>query len=345
MKPGRAEIPEMGIPKESQAVTPEAMRQERVEQAIGHFEKFVRTFQPIINPADFKKDLDYRTRATELFANKSKEEIGNAATRQQTEAADIRLLFGVHTLVTQDLINENMVAGRSHLTHEQNLARLRETIEFQQNLTRFIVQNRTMRNLDAIMLRYWNTFQDISFKLTQDPDAAKNNEHGIEHAVTGSQILEERGWRTHKPRTADDMKKGTDGIATGVTLDGKEVLLALQFKPNRDSSIIGAEVLYPYPSQAAIDEDAWDLVANVKEHRVKNPQIPLFPVLMRVPSSYQTRHIRRGTGLLASPQSADMLLDEKSKKALEYAETLADVKTTTTTKSKKRIIVYGPQAK
>lgn len=345
MKPGRAEIPELGIPKESQSVTPEAMRQERVEQAVGHFEKFVRAFQPIINPADFKKDLDYRTRATELFANKSKEEIGNAAARQQPEATDIRLLFGVHALVTQDLINENMVDGHSHLTREQNLARLRETIEFQQNLTRFIVQNSTMLNLDAIMLRYWNAFQDISFKLTQDPDAAKNNEYGIEHAVTGSRILEERGWRTHKPRTADDMKKGTDSIATGMTPDGKEILLALQFKPNRDSSIIDAEVLYPYPPQAAIEEDAWDLVVNVKGHRVKNPQIPLFPVLMRVPSSYQTPHIRKGTGLLASPQSTDALLDEKGKKALEYAEMLAEVKTPPAAKSKKRIIIYGPQAK
>lgn len=344
MKPGKEGIPEFGILKESQPATPEATRRENLEQAVGSFEEFARSFQPNINPADFKSDLDYRIRAAELFAKKLKEEVKKSTNGLQPNAADINLLYGIHSLITRDLITQNTKGGRSHLTNEQNLYQLRETIEFQQNLTRFIIQNRTLPDLDTIMQRYWEAYENISYRLTNDPGIARSREYGIEHAVTASQILEERGWRTHKPLVADDMKKGTDGYATGITSDGKEILLATQFKTNRDAlPIVSVEILYPFPSVTEIDEDAWDLVANVKEHRLKNPHIPLFPVLIRVPSSYQTRHIRKGTGLLASPQSTDALLDEKNRKALEYAEILADLKTDKPKYRKKTI--YVPQAK
>jgi len=344
MKPGKEEIPELGILKESQPIAPETARRENLEQAVSSFEEFARAFQPNINPADFKNDLDYRIRATELFVRKSKEEAEKLADRWQSDATDVHLLYGIHSLITRDIITQKTKESRSYLTNEQNLSQLRETIQFQQNLTRFIIQNRTIPNLDAIMQRYWKAYENISHRLTNDPYIAASREYGIEHAVTASQILEERGWRTHKPLVADDMKKGTDGYATGITPDGKEILLATQFKTNHDTlPVISVEILYPFPSVTEIDEDAWDLVANVKEHRLKNPQIPLFPVLIRVPSSYQTRHIRKGTGLLASPQSTDALLDEKNRKALEYAEMLADVETPKP-KYKKRT-VYVPQAK
>ncbi|MEK7604096.1 MAG: hypothetical protein AAB461_03215 [Patescibacteria group bacterium] len=343
MKPGKEGIPEFGILKESQPATPEAARRENLEQAVGSFEEFARSFQPNINPADFKNNLDYRIRAAELFAKKSDEEIKKSDGRRQSDT-DVRLLYGIHSLITRDLITQNTIGGRSHLTNEQNLSQLRETIEFQQNLTRFIIRNRTLPDLDAIMQRYWKAYENISYRLTNDPGIATSREYGIEHAVTASQILEERGWRTHKPSVSDDMKKGTDGYATGITPDGKEILLATQFKTNNNPlAVVSIEILYPFPSVTEIDEDAWDLVANVKEHRVKNPHIPLFPVLIRVPSSYQTQHIRKGTGLLASPQSTDALLDEKNRKALEYAEMLADLKTDKPKYRKKAI--YVPQAK
>ena len=299
MKPGRAEIPELGLQKEFQSAAPETTRPENLKQAVGSFENFALSFKPNINPSDFKKDIDYRIRAAELFANKSKEEV----------------------------------------------EKLERSIEFQQNFTRFIIQNRTMSGLDTVMQKYWSIYENISYRITKNPEAARKNENGIEHAVTASQILEERGWRTLKPRIKDDMKNGIDGYATGTTLSGKEIILATQFKTNySEQPIVSVEVLYPFPLATDIDEDAWDLVANIKELRLKNLQLPLFPVLMRVPSSYQTAHILKGTGLLDSPQSMNALLDEKAKKALEYAEILADAKIEKPKPNKKKVI-YVPQAK
>ena len=345
MKPGRAEIPELGLQKEFQSAAPETTRPENLKQAVGSFENFALSFKPNINPSDFKKDIDYRIRAAELFANKSKEEVEKLVIHQHTDMPDIRLLYGIHELITRDLIEENVVEGRSYLTHEKNLAQLQRTIEFQQNFTRFIIQNRTMSGLDTVMQKYWSIYENISYRITKNPEAARKNENGIEHAVTASQILEERGWRTLKPRIKDDMKNGIDGSATGPTLSGKEIILATQFKTNySEQPIVSVEVLYPFPLATDIDEDAWDLVANIKELRLKNLQLPLFPVLMRVPSSYQTAHILKGTGLLDSPQSMNALLDEKAKKALEYAEILADAKIEKPKPNKKKVI-YVPQAK
>lgn len=354
MKPGKEEIPELGIMREIEPMTHESLHHKNVEQAVEYFEEFANSFRPMTNERDVRTNIEYRTRAAEEFRAKAKEKIKETQLSRQTSrqaAENTKLLFSCHALITQEIVRENRNIGsavdkkhQSHLTEQEYRARLIETIEFQQKMTRFILQHKNIPGLDAVMQRYWTAFQTISSRLVADSDFSGKQERGIEHAVTASHLLEQRGWRTHRPSAKEDMQDGTDAYASGITPDDKQLFLALQFKPRAHGAapVISVDVLYPFPLQSETKQDAWALIAHVKKLRSEKPNLLLFPVLVNVPSYRETPFVRRGTGLLASHMPAD-ILDKNSIHALEYAETLADAPTAS--KPKKRRIIYDAQAK
>lgn len=354
MKPGREEILELGIARETVPAAPESLHYKNIEQAVEYFEEFARSFRPQSGERATRTNMEYRTRAMEEFSAKTKgkiKEISAFPPSSEQMAKNACLLLGSHALITQEIVRENREMGTafdknhlSHLTEREYYARLMETVEFQQKMTRFILQYRNIPGLDMVMQRYWTAFQNVSSAFIKDPDFSGKQERGIERAVTASHLLEQQGWRTHRPRAKEDMEGSTDAYATGITHADKHIILALQFKPSVHAMpVVDIDVLYPFPPQPETDKDTWNLIANVKKHRIEKSDLPLFPVFMSVPSYRETPLIRKGTGLLASPASINTLLDEKGVHALEYAETLADMPTAS--KPKKRRIIYDAQAK
>lgn len=342
MKPGREYIPEVGAVSETRPLSLEQEHSKNLERGVEYYTEFIDSFRPTVNRKDFDADIIYRRRVAEQFRASSEEHLRSLPHGTEQLKKNTHVFFDSSAIVSSEILKENRDAG--YVRGEAFFSSLYDTVGFQQDMSQLILQHRFSPTIDTSMEKFWTGFEKASVPIISDPDFARKQQHGIEHAVTASHLLETRGWRIHKPRVKSDIQEGIDGFATGTTLEGKEIILALQFKPTAATAptLVDVKVLYPFPDQAGTEEDAWNLVASVKKYRLKNPNLPLFPVIMRVPPAEKTPHIRRGTGLLASSHAADAILDEQSKKALEYAETLADVKTVIKPKKK---VIYVPQGK
>lgn len=342
MKPGREYIPEFGAISETQPLSPEQEHSKNIDHGVEYYTEFIDSFRPTVTRTDFNADIVYRRRIAEQLRVSSEERLRSLPHGTEQLKKNTRVFFESNAIINSEILKENREAG--YVSNENFFSSLYDTVRFQQDMSQLILQHRFSPTVDTSIQKFWNVFEKASSFIISDPDFARKQQHGIEHAVTASHLLETRGWRIHKPRIKSDIQEGIDGFATGTTLDGKEIILALQFKPTTAVAppLVDVKVLYPFPNQADTEEDAWNLVESVKKYRLKNPAIPLFPVIIRIPPAKKTPHIRPGTGLLASSHAADALLDEESKKALEYAETLLNIKTVI---KPKRKVIYAPQGK
>ncbi|OGZ46431.1 MAG: hypothetical protein A3J55_03955 [Candidatus Ryanbacteria bacterium RIFCSPHIGHO2_02_FULL_45_17b] len=343
MKPGREYIPEVGSVSETRLLSPEQEHSKNLADGVERYTEFIDSFRPTVHRDGFGTDITYRKRVAEQLGASSEERLRSFPDGTKQLKKNTQVFFDSNAIVRSKILQENRDAGR--VPDEDFFSSLYNTVQFQQEMSRLILQHRFVPTIDTSMQKFWGVFEKASSPIISDPNFAREQQHGIEHAVTASHLLETRGWRIHKPRVKSDIQEGIDGFATGTTLEGKEIILALQFKstPATAPPLVDVKVLYPFPNQADIEEDAWNLVESVKKYRLKNPNLPLFPVIMRIPPAEKTPHIRRGTGLLASLGAADALLDETGKKALEYAETLVDVKIEKQKPKKK--VIYVPQGK